>query len=228
MLLLALERSTSLGSVAVYRGAQCLYARQDPVRLLDGPDACAMVDAALSTLQLRPESIARFAIGLGPGSFSGIRSALALLQGLALPGKVPIVGVSSAAAVAQGAFRDGETRRIAVVGDARRGHVWLGVFERGGATLRACGEIALVPLEALAPRLPDDAVVMSTDWERLEGTLRAVVPADRLHGRTAVPGADAVAELALDADAPRCVPVLPIYLHPAVVARQPGEGNPAR
>lgn len=219
MRLLAIERSTSIGSVAVLRDGERVFLRREPLRMLEGPDACAMVDAALSALRLAPADIDRFAVGLGPGSFSGIRSALALVQGMALPSRAPVVGVSSAAAVALGVLRQAAAPRVAVVGDARRGHLWMGLFERGGATLRACGEIGLLPAAELAARLPDDALVVSPDWERLEILLRPAVPADQLWAEAAWPAADGVAELALDAAAPHCDPPLPIYLHPAVVER---------
>jgi tRNA threonylcarbamoyladenosine biosynthesis protein TsaB len=219
VLLLAIERSTSVGSIAVYRDRDRLYLRHDPLRMLEGPDACAMVDAGLSALGLAPADIGRFAIGLGPGSFSGIRSALALVQGMALPSGTPVVGVSSAAAVALGVLRGTDVRRVSVVGDARRGHLWIASFEPGGATLRACGEIELVPVAEFAARVPDDALVVSPDWERLATVLRPAVPVARLVAESVLPSADAVGELALDAAAPHCEPPLPIYLHSAVVER---------
>lgn len=217
--LLAIERSTAVGSVAVYRGDACAARLQ--ARAGAGADrgVCALVDEALAAAGLVPADCTRFGVGLGPGSFSGIRSALAFLQGLALPSAVRVEGVSSAAALALEAFRnEADLRRVAVVGDARRDSLWVGVFQRAGRTLREAEPLRLVPREHLTDFLPADLPVLSPDWARLEPLLGRLLSAERCRREPRAPSADAVAQLLLDPEAPRIEPPLPVYLHPAVAA----------
>ena len=71
--------------------------------------------------ELDLEGVGRIVVGTGPGSFAGIRSALAFAQGYALGTKCEVLGLPSACALA------GEGR-LAVVGDARQGKIWIALF----------------------------------------------------------------------------------------------------
>lgn len=215
--LLAVERSTALGSVAVYRGGvRCSSVRGGAGA---GREVCALVDEALAAAGMAPAECLRFGAGLGPGSFSGIRAALAFLQGMALPSGARVEGVSSAAALALEAFL-GETdlQRTAVVGDARRNRLWVGIFRREGRSLREIAPLRLVACEHLADALPGDMPVLSPDWSRIGPLLERLLPAERRLPEPCVPSADAVAQLLLDPVAPRIQPPLPVYLHPAVAS----------
>lgn len=70
-----------------------------------------------------PEKIDRIVVGTGPGSFAGIRSALAFAQGYAIGSGCGVFGITSAASFAS------EGEKIAVVGDARRGKCWIALFD---------------------------------------------------------------------------------------------------
>ena len=58
--------------------------------------ALALIDHALREARLEREQIDRVAVGLGPGSYAGIRIAIALAQGWQLARKVSLLGISSA------------------------------------------------------------------------------------------------------------------------------------
>jgi tRNA threonylcarbamoyl adenosine modification protein YeaZ len=83
---------------------------------------------ALEKLDLPNRKLAAIFIGLGPGSFSGIRVALAAAQGLALPGNVPVFGVCSAWSVAR---QLPQVTRLGVFADARRGEYYCTVYANG-------------------------------------------------------------------------------------------------
>lgn len=149
--------------------------------------------------------VGRIVVGTGPGSFAGIRSALAFAQGFALgrPG-VEVKGLPSACALA----RSGE--RLAVVGDARQGKAWIAPFEG----LRQLGEIRQVDQSALAGEVPDGFVVVSPDDRRIGAVLRGVFAARYLGER--LPNAEGLKAFAEACPSALTDEPLPIYLNPAV------------
>lgn len=94
------------------------------------------------------------AFGRGPGSFTGVRIGIGIAQGLALGAELPMVGVSTLATMAQGAFRkNGATRVLAAI-DARMGEVYWAEYQRNadGNWQGEDTEAVLSP-EAVAERL---------------------------------------------------------------------------
>ena len=222
MFLLALDRSTALASAALFRDGALVRSAEAASRTRGDCDVAALAASALEGSGAGFADLGAFAVGLGPGSFSGVRSALAFLDGLALPSGAEIIGVASSAAIAWTHLRDAAPESAAfVVGDARRDTLWLARYERAegsDATLRETDAPAALPApEALARLAADaDAAVLSPDAARLAAAL-ATLPPGRLRG--SVPTmtlAEAVGALALDPASPRVVPPLPLYLHPAV------------
>jgi tRNA threonylcarbamoyladenosine biosynthesis protein TsaB len=110
------------------------------------------------------------AVTVGPGSFTGIRSGLALAHGIGLALAVPVIGVTVGEAIADAFPRLGD-RELWIVTDSRRDHIFL---ERGGeivslaesALPRPAGKVAVAGVAALrvAARLAGyEANVMLTD-----------------------------------------------------------------
>lgn len=140
-------------------------------------------------------------VGVGPGSFAGIRAAIACLQGLGLGWGLKPRGFPSAAAMALASGLP----EVTVVGDARRGTLWAVRYRRTGERLEQVGDFRILARERFVP----EAEMVSPDAERLaEFALRPVSLTAELLPRTVA----ALGEAALLADP------LPIYLHPAVGA----------
>ena len=152
-------------------------------------------------LEPRPE---RIVVGLGPGSFAGIRSALAFAQGYRLGCGCEVKGLPSPCALADGC------PSLAVVGDARQGKFWLAVFE--GFDLR--GEIRQLDRDALAAEVPRTAVILSPDHRRIGSTLKEIF-GDRYEGEALPTDAGLRRYAEARPDALVSEP-LPIYLNPAV------------
>src|SRR6185437_17099460 len=118
MKILALEFSSPQRSVAVVQ-------RNDFQESLSGSnEPFAMIDEALRAAKIEREQIECIAIGLGPGSYTGIRSAISIAQGWQLARGVKLLGVSSVEAIAAQAQSDGATGRVQVIVDAQRGEFY--------------------------------------------------------------------------------------------------------
>lgn len=96
-----------------------------------------------------------YAIGLGPGSFTGLRIGLATWKGLAYANRRPIAGASSLAAMALAAARDAEEGALLVpLLDAKKGEVYAGFYR-----VREEGIVELADDAALPPAAVADRVV---------------------------------------------------------------------
>lgn len=109
----------------------------------------AMIEDVLRQAGLEREQVDRLVIGLGPGSYTGIRSAIALAQGWELARQVPLQGVSSAECVAAQLQAQGIFGRIAVVIDAQRGEFYFALFELSPAGLQEISPLRLVSRETV-------------------------------------------------------------------------------
>ncbi len=86
------------------------------------------LEALLADAGAERRDLAAVTVGVGPGSYTGLRVGVATARGLALGLGVPLGGASSLAPVAWAALAPGETG--VVVRDARRGNVYAALFER--------------------------------------------------------------------------------------------------
>jgi len=145
----------------------------------------------------------RIVVGTGPGSFAGIRSALAFAQGYALGSKCEVLGLPSACALADGG-------KVAVVGDARRGKAWIALFDG----FRLEKDIFQSAQADLAKFVPDGYAVTTSDAVRIDALLRETF-GERYRGG-AVPTAEGLKRFAEANPAMLKFEPLPIYLNPAV------------
>jgi tRNA threonylcarbamoyladenosine biosynthesis protein TsaB len=124
-----------------------------------------LVEDVLAAAAADWDAIERIAVGVGPGSFTGLRLGIATARGLAQARDLPLVGVSSLAALAVGAD-------LAVI-DARRGEVFAAAPDVFGPTALKPEELA-ARIEPGWPTVGDGAVRFREPLERAG----AVIPAD--------------------------------------------------
>src|SRR5688572_22068013 len=125
--LLAVETSTELCSVAVLRGDE-LFLEEAMAENRHSELLVPMVKRVLERSQLRPAQMDCFAFGQGPGSFTGIRIACGMVQGLAFGAARPVVPVPSLLALAE---QTNDARVVAAL-DARMGEAYLAAYARNG------------------------------------------------------------------------------------------------
>ena len=165
------------------------------------------------------EGLDGFAVGRGPGNYSGLRVAITVSQALALPDGKPVTAVSSGEALAHDLLRKGEADRVAVVGNARREKLWCGWFERTTEGVVCGGDWRLVAPDELPDFLPPETLLAGPEWEAVKKLLAEV----DLSGLNVVdhhlfPTAGSVGIRAWERSGQGVAsdPVVPIYLHPAV------------
>lgn len=155
MKIFAIELSSRIGSIAVLQDGQVIREMsweenfKNRQQLFD----------SLAELESDWESVDVFAVGRGPGAFSGMRIGFTIINTLAAPLKKTVYSLNSGAALAALAGAE----KTAVVGDARRNKVWAGVFS--GSEIEK--EFELMELDALTSFVPEDTLVVSPDQDRL-------------------------------------------------------------
>ncbi len=152
MRLLALETSTDACSAALYLDGEVTE------RFAIAPQRHAalilpMIDSLLREGGLRLPDIDAIAFGRGPGSFTGVRIGTAAAQGLALATGLPLLPVSTLAALAQQAMQEASADAVAAALDARMGEVYAGLYRRGesGLAEAECEECVCAPSAAPMP-----------------------------------------------------------------------------
>ncbi len=128
-----------------------------------------MVDSLLADAGIGLTQLDALAYGRGPGSFTGVRIGIGIAQGLALGAGLPMMGISTLAALAQGAWRRTGIDRVLCAIDARMGEVYWAQYRRAGdgGWLGEESEKVIKPgqLAAIAGELTGAWAYAGTGWE---------------------------------------------------------------
>lgn len=213
MITLGIECSSRQGSVALLKDGELLAEKSWIAERVRHNTIFQTLEDLIEEVDMSYNDISLIAVGRGPGSFSGMRMSFAIAQALALPNQTEVRAVSSGAALALAAAREG-AKEIAVVGDARRGQVWIGFFQcLEKSDLRVSNPWKLVNYDEVS--VPEGTVVVSPEAERLTEIFPELAcPEGTRRGNPRFPHAKEVAELALMQTEPE--PLEPLYMHPPV------------
>jgi len=181
----AFETSTEWCSVALWRDGE-LGAIEERAGHRHGELALPMLERLLAGARLRAADLDAVAFGAGPGSFTGLRIACGIAQGLAFARGLPVLGVSSLEAMAE---ECGAPRVVACL-DARMGEVYYSALEKRGARWEEVVP-ALCVAPAAAPRPPGEGWVGCGNGFAAYGAMGLRLVYAEVH-----PGALALARLA--------------------------------
>ncbi len=134
MRLLAIDTSSDACSAALLTETG-LHQQLTPEPRRHADLILGMVAALLQEADLKLTELDALAFGRGPGSFTGVRIATAVIQGLAFGADLPVVAVSTLAGLAQGRHRRQGARRCLAALDARMGEVYWGRYALDGQGL---------------------------------------------------------------------------------------------
>ncbi|SDL40961.1 tRNA threonylcarbamoyladenosine biosynthesis protein TsaB [Modicisalibacter muralis] len=157
--LLALDASSSACSCAVWRDGEvfsrfALTPREHTRRLMP------MIDEVLTEAGLVPADLDALAYGRGPGSFTGLRIAAGVAQGLAFGLGRPLIGVSTLQALALAAHRQHHLRYVIPALDARMNEIYVAAYHcRDGQLTPLLDEAVMAPQRFSLPEACRDA-----DW----------------------------------------------------------------
>ena len=130
MRILALDTATENCSVALLIGRR-LIAREQLLAHGHAEHILPMADELLREAGVSLGELSAIAFGRGPGSFTGVRLAASVTQGLAFGAGLPVVPISDLRALAQQVMElDAAVTRVLVCNDARMHEVYWGCFER--------------------------------------------------------------------------------------------------
>ena len=169
-LILALDSSTDACSVALYADGQLsarfeLAAKSHTQRLLP------MVDELLQSNNLTLRDLDAIAFGRGPGSFTGLRICMGIVQGLAFGAQLPVIPVSTLEAMALGYYRVNPEVSLPVLVslDARMDEVYWGLFVRDGDSVAPLSDEFVMKPELLSEQgviqsLPGQFIAIGPGW----------------------------------------------------------------
>ncbi|EWG98285.1 tRNA (adenosine(37)-N6)-threonylcarbamoyltransferase complex dimerization subunit type 1 TsaB [Halomonas sp. BC04] len=226
-ILLALDASSSACSAALLQRCEgsddvlvsrfALTPRDHTRRLLP------MVDQVLAEAGLAPSELDAVAFGRGPGSFTGLRIAAGLAQGLAYGLDRPLLGVSTLEALALGAHRRHALSHVITALDARMGEIYVASWRCHDGVIEALSQEAVMPPERL--QLPEghsgcDWVGVGSGWALREAMSDAIRTAVRQGDTALEPAAEEMVLLAArayaDGERHAAHDVQPIYLRDQV------------
>jgi tRNA threonylcarbamoyl adenosine modification protein YeaZ len=170
MKILALEFSSPQRSAAVVHGC----ANAGPLCLGEvletgarSTNTLGLVEDALRQAQLDRAQIECVAVGLGPGSYHGIRCAIALAQGWQLARSVKLLGISTAECLAAQAEAEGILGRVEVVIDAQRNEFYLAGYDLSPQGRREIEPLRLATLPEVQARQQAGGTIIGpevTNW----------------------------------------------------------------
>lgn len=155
MNLLALDSSTDWLSVAAMAGTR-VHERGERAATAASQRALPLVREVLDEAGLTLQALDGIAFGAGPGSFTGVRIACGLAQGLALGAALPVVGIPTLLALAHDAWRRHGAQAVFACLDARMREVYVAAYRRTATGWSTVLEPAV--------RKPDDVEVPDGSW----------------------------------------------------------------
>ncbi len=163
--LLAIETSTPACSAALSVDTEVIerYAlapRQHAALMLP------MIESLLLEAGLTVRQLDAVAFGRGPGSFTGVRIAASMVQGIAFAADLPVVPVSTLAALALGGMREAALPRMMVAMDARKSEVYWGCYtQTNGDVVTLQGSECVCSPENVPQSAQQDWVGVGRGWD---------------------------------------------------------------
>ncbi|OUR63631.1 tRNA (adenosine(37)-N6)-threonylcarbamoyltransferase complex dimerization subunit type 1 TsaB [Methylophaga sp. 42_25_T18] len=226
MNILALDTCTESCSAALLYQGQ-IFERIEMTQRGHSDLILAMMDELFKQAESTIADVDAVAFGRGPGSFTGVRVGVGVAQGIAFARDIPVIPVSTLAAVAQGVVDEFDNEHIAVAMDARMGEIYGANYQVVDGLVTLLDEEQVCPPETFKPISEQSWLGIGTGWAEYEAILSenysgqlSQLEANRF------PQAGNIIKLAqVEVEAGRLLPAdqaLPVYLRNNV-AKKKGE-----
>lgn len=170
MKLIAFDTSTEACSAAIYINGQ-LNSQYELAPRRHAELLLPMVDNLLADAGIQLNDLDAVAFGQGPGAFTGVRIATAVAQGLAFSAGLPVIPVSSLAALAQSV--NGKAEYILSAIDARMNEIYFGVYKSGNTVELVETEKVISP-DKISFTPPASCFGVGSGWDRYSGILAGI------------------------------------------------------
>lgn len=224
MKILAFDASAAVGAVALTEDDKVICAYNTEGKHTHSETLLPLAERALREGGVKLSDVDLFACTVGPGSFTGVRIAVSLVKGLALPEDKSCVGISSLEALAY-PLKDMDGIICPMI-DARRGNVYNALF-KGGKRLSEDRLISLEDLEAELTSYGEKVYLVGDAYEAAKSRFAFKTEETPLEWRIINGGAIASAayEIYKAGGAVRHGDLRPEYLRPSQAEREREEKN---
>lgn len=229
MKILAIDTATEACSAALYIDGACAQ-RYEVAPRRHAELILPMCEELLAEAGVGLRELDSLAFGRGPGAFTGLRIAAGVVQGMAWANELPVVPVSSLAALAQGAWREHGHARVMAAIDARIGEVYWGCYQSRAGEMSLVGdEQVCVASNTMLPE-GDGWFGIGSGWLGYETELGRHTGAQCAEYQgDAFPQAQDIALLAASAfargEAVSAEQALPVYLRDNVAKKKKQQGK---
>jgi tRNA threonylcarbamoyladenosine biosynthesis protein TsaB len=188
MKILALEFSSPQRSVAVIHQSE---SRESGIAMREviesgSTEPFIMIEEALREAKLEREQLDCIVIGIGPGSYTGIRSAISIAQGWQLAREIKLLGISSAEGIAAQAAFEELTGAANVIVDAQREEFYLAGYDLAAGNFHETEALKILTKEDVRQRVDAGAVLIGPEVSRWFPSGKTVFPRAATLGRLAL------------------------------------------
>jgi len=225
MNLLALETATDACSCALLCQGKEIVAIEEIAPRRHAERILPMIEQVLAQGGIEKHALDAIAVGRGPGSFTGVRIALGIAQGLGFALDIPVLPISTLACLAQ-SVAQGQARYVAVALDARMNEVYWGCFEvmKNGLVMALGDEQVIAPHQiVLSVTEPEQWCALGEGWTVYGDVLHqctGILPSNKIvypFARHLLPLAT---QMWLTGNTLKAEQALPVYVRNQVTQRQ--------
>lgn len=229
MRVIGIETSGTVGSVALVDGEGRVLGEETFEKgLRHGQALVPALERVLARAGVEKRAIDAVAVGIGPGSYTGLRVGIAAARSVAYALEKPLLGVPSFDAIAAALPPEIHAGRASVVvaEDARRDHVYVGRYVAEGTRLRRAAAFDVVPPERALEGAPRPLLLVGNAAARYPAILVAAPDVTAAPPEAGHAHARSIARLALErirrGDRDPIHQVAPLYLRPSLPEEKRG------
>lgn len=167
MIYLILETSSPKGLLSLIEDNQILLSKEVPFGVRESGELVPILEQALEQLNLEVRDLSKIILGIGPGSFTGLRIGASVAKAFSFAQNIPIIGVSSLMS-----FEPATDGPFGVVLDAKLHGIYLQKGRKEGSKIIFEGEAKIYSTQALASEVRDLPYLLTTQKDPIKKKLQ--------------------------------------------------------